>query len=268
MTRVLDPAGEQQLVVITGLLQEVHGDLQEIFQYYALLGNVQVVADRLTMELPQFGKLAYDLHIGQDNRSLSAVEDAFYVLSDRTQLAVARAAAFTSLGGVLTADPDVSAVASAMAAALGPEVIVPEQFAEALVRLACVRYRWGAVKHDYDWDNSFDSSDEEDYEIDDDDDDGFLGAGRPMRVTGNSLRSAEADQALLAGRRPAPAEYAMPSDADDLVTIVRVFIQHEVLRFARRNRLAGSPLGHRRAGLKPPQDPGWQMLPRASMLAE
>lgn len=70
------------------------------------------------------------------------------------------------------------------------------------------------------------------------------------------------------GRRTAPAEYALPSDADDLVTVVRVFIQHEVLRCARRNRLAGSPLGHRRAGLKPPQDLGWQMFPRASMLAE
>lgn len=35
------------------------------------------------MELPQFGKLAYDLHIPQDNKSLSAVEDAFYALSDR-----------------------------------------------------------------------------------------------------------------------------------------------------------------------------------------
>lgn len=35
------------------------------------------------MELLQFGKLAYDLNIPQDNKSLSAVEDAFYVLSDR-----------------------------------------------------------------------------------------------------------------------------------------------------------------------------------------
>jgi hypothetical protein len=32
--------------------------------------------------------------------------------------------------------------AAAMASVLGPEVIVPEQFPEALIRLACVRYRW------------------------------------------------------------------------------------------------------------------------------
>jgi hypothetical protein len=70
------------------------------------------------------------------------------------------------------------------------------------------------------------------------------------------------------GRRAVPVDYPLPSDTDDLVTVVRVFIQHELLKFARRNRLAGSPLGHRRAGLKPPQDPSWQMFPRASMLAD
>lgn len=52
-----------------------------------------VVVDRLTMELPQFGKLAYDLHIGQDNKSLSAIEDAFYVLSDRKPCMAIQAAA-------------------------------------------------------------------------------------------------------------------------------------------------------------------------------
>lgn len=38
---------------------------------------------RLTLELPQFGRLAYDLHLPQDNVTLSAVEDAFYLLADR-----------------------------------------------------------------------------------------------------------------------------------------------------------------------------------------
>jgi hypothetical protein len=31
--------------------------------------------------------------------------------------------------------------AAAMASVLGPEVIVPEQFPEAIIRLTCVRYR-------------------------------------------------------------------------------------------------------------------------------
>lgn len=41
-----EPRAEQQLAVLSGLMQEVHGDLMEIFSYYATLGSVQVVADR------------------------------------------------------------------------------------------------------------------------------------------------------------------------------------------------------------------------------
>jgi len=56
--------------------------------------------------------------------------------------------------------------------------------------------RWGAVKDDYDWDNSSDSTDEED-DASEDEDVG-VGAGRPA---GNSLRAADVDQALLAGKK-------------------------------------------------------------------
>lgn len=56
--------------------------------------------------------------------------------------------------------------------------------------------RWGAVKDDYDWDNSSDSADEED-DASEDEDVG-VGAERPA---GNSLRPADVDQALLAGKR-------------------------------------------------------------------
>jgi hypothetical protein len=37
----------------------------------------------MTMDLRSLGKLAFDLHISQDSKSLSAVEDVFYLLSDR-----------------------------------------------------------------------------------------------------------------------------------------------------------------------------------------
>lgn len=42
----LEPMAEQQQAVLSGLLHECHGDLLEIFSYYATLGSVQVVADR------------------------------------------------------------------------------------------------------------------------------------------------------------------------------------------------------------------------------
>jgi hypothetical protein len=37
----------------------------------------------MTLDLRSLGKLAFDVHISQDNKSLSAVEDVFYLLSDR-----------------------------------------------------------------------------------------------------------------------------------------------------------------------------------------
>lgn len=151
------------------------------------------------MDLKNLGKLASDLHVNQDSKSLSAVEDVFYLLSDRrpclalktntrppsaeplparpghraansnnsanhmlfgaaaaaaaaaagsaylgpgTQHAVARATASEHMGlsTELTANA-AAAAAAVMVSVLGPEVIVPEQFPEVLVRLACVRYR-------------------------------------------------------------------------------------------------------------------------------
>lgn len=42
----LEKTAEQQLAVLSGLMQEIHGDLLEIYGYYATLGGVLVVADR------------------------------------------------------------------------------------------------------------------------------------------------------------------------------------------------------------------------------
>jgi len=122
---------------------------------------------RLTLELPQFGKLAYDLHMPQDNVTLSAVEDVFYMLSDRKAYEVvgtAAGSAHTSSSGSASrthngrqspAHARGKANASIIAGqdqppddergadvALPLELLIPEQFPEALVRLACVRYRW------------------------------------------------------------------------------------------------------------------------------
>ena len=60
---------------------------------------------------------------------------------------MARAVAWDNMGGMsgksAEATNDAAATAAAvMATVLSPEVIVPEQFAEALIRLACVRYRY------------------------------------------------------------------------------------------------------------------------------
>lgn len=67
-------------------------------------------------------------------------------LGPGTQHAVARSAAWDNRGGMSGRDSEATTNAAAAAAAavmevLGQEVIVPEQFAEALIRLACVRYR-------------------------------------------------------------------------------------------------------------------------------
>jgi hypothetical protein len=45
------------------------------------------------------------------------------------------------------------------------------------------------------------------------------------------------------------------------VGVVKTFLQHEVLMCARRNKLAGSPLGHRSAQTKQPNVMGWEALP-------
>lgn len=161
---------------------------------------------RLTLELPQFGKLAYDLHVPQDNITLSAVEDIFYLLSDRKPCQMLAAAGCGTPGrivistsskskpcGMSSPTPSGAAASRGRSSASGrgrgsvggadstkgaaaghgsghrsgsqggsgsgekgggavsgggvrmvlpQELIVPEQFPEALVRLACVRYRW------------------------------------------------------------------------------------------------------------------------------
>lgn len=76
-----------------------------------------------------------------------------------------------------------------------------------------------------------------------------------VALRGSSSRSASPG-------RSAAAEYAIPTAQYDLVTVVKVFLQYEVLKHARRNRLAGSPLGHRRAQSKPPNLMGWSPLPQ------
>lgn len=43
---MLEPSAHTQLAVISGLMREVHGDLMEVYGYYAVLGSAQVVADR------------------------------------------------------------------------------------------------------------------------------------------------------------------------------------------------------------------------------
>jgi hypothetical protein len=157
----------------------------------------------LTLELPQFGKLAYDLHVPQDNITLSAVEDIFYLLSDRKPCQMLAAAGSGAPGRIVISTSSrskpcgkggksapspaggrIRGRGSAGGAAGGTkgagyggahrggslggsgsggkgggaasgggggvrmvlpqELIVPEQFPEALVRLACVRYRWVA----------------------------------------------------------------------------------------------------------------------------
>jgi hypothetical protein len=74
---------------------------------------------------------------------------------------------------------------------------------------------------------------------------------------------AVAQRSAAAGRSRSPSpgrggvpDYQLPTEADDLVSVVKIFLQHEVLKCARRNRLAGSPLGHRRAQHKQPKHDG------------
>lgn len=134
----------------------------------------------MTLELPQFGKLAYDLHVPQDGKSLSAVEDVFYMLSDRKPcqmlLAAAGGSSSSSRGRADSGSSSSTRVAACVlptrggsrmaggggsssrevggsgaaergldgaggAAMCSSDLLIPEQFPEALVRLACVRYR-------------------------------------------------------------------------------------------------------------------------------
>jgi hypothetical protein len=52
----------------------------------------------MTMDLRSLGKLAFDLHISQDSKSLSAVEDVFYLLSDRRPCLVSDVSPEINLG--------------------------------------------------------------------------------------------------------------------------------------------------------------------------
>ncbi|KIY92265.1 hypothetical protein MNEG_15698 [Monoraphidium neglectum] len=78
-------------------MRTVQGDLAEVFEWYAALGQVAVIADRLVLSLQQFGRLAADTHVRQTNRVLSLVEDAFYALSDRGRESEADAASTRAL---------------------------------------------------------------------------------------------------------------------------------------------------------------------------
>lgn len=66
--------------------------------------------------------------------------------------------------------------------------------------------------------------------------------------------------------RPSAEEYQQPVETDDLATVVRIFVQHEVLKHARRSRLAGSTLGIRKAKGKPLNMQSWNTLPVGSCL--
>lgn len=66
--------------------------------------------------------------------------------------------------------------------------------------------------------------------------------------------------------RPIAEPYQLPSETDDLATVVRAFLQQEVLKYARRSKLAGSSLGHRRANVKPAVLQSWKSLPVGSVL--
>lgn len=84
-----------------------------------------------------------------------------------------------------------------------------------------------------------------------------------MHSTNSSTPSAGRSRSASPGRAAASVypDYQLPTEADDLVQIVKTFLQHEVLKHARRNKLAGSPLGHRRAQGKQPALMGWEALP-------
>jgi hypothetical protein len=111
---------------------------------------------RLTLELPQFGRLAYDLHLSQDNVTLSAIEDVLYLLSDRKPCEIlaaeaAQAHAASNTRGICSSGHKAGRTASGASSTVKAaeargvqkpkDLMVPEQFPEALVRLACVRYR-------------------------------------------------------------------------------------------------------------------------------
>ena len=66
--------------------------------------------------------------------------------------------------------------------------------------------------------------------------------------------------------RSIPEPYQLPTESDDLAAVVRTFLQHEVLKYGRRSKLAGSSLGIRRARDKPAAFQGWQVLPAGSHL--
>ncbi|KAF6265421.1 hypothetical protein COO60DRAFT_1478400 [Scenedesmus sp. NREL 46B-D3] len=353
------PAAEQQLAVLSVLFQRCAGELLEVYGYYALLGcSAHVVADRLAMDLRSLGKLAHDLHISQDSRSLSAVEDVFYLLSDRrpclalqsktrpssaaptssrsghgasssttpdmllngaaaaaavasdsaylepgAQHAAARAAAPEWTRRDRAATSNAAAVAAAaIASAFEAEVILPEQFPEALIRLACVRYRWGVINEEYDWDdessNYSDGDCEEDacspekspvsprmnrlvqqQKMQQQQQSKRKRGPKVLRPEGRGLHDAAPSAVALRSttnpaasrsRPPSPGragapDYRLPTAADDLVEVVRTFLQHEVLKCARRNRLAGSPLGLRRAQTEQPHLMGWEALPHGAL---
>jgi hypothetical protein len=59
--------------------------------------------------------------------------------------------------------------------------------------------------------------------------------------------------------RPIPEPYQLPTESDDLATVVKTFLQHEVLRYGRRSKLAGTSLSFRHKD-KPPAFQSWEPL--------
>lgn len=62
---MLEPSAPAQLAVISGLMREVYGDLLEVYNYYALLGSAQVVADRWVEGISVAGGPEQSLAVGR-----------------------------------------------------------------------------------------------------------------------------------------------------------------------------------------------------------
>lgn len=149
--------------------------------------------------------------------------------------------------------------------------------------------RYGSVNWEYNWDESSDDEDYASYYTDSGAGDATLSprsarirqqqletqnkkGPRVLKPEGaNLLRPVSPGAGGESARspsptRPIPEPYQLPSETDGLATVVGTFLQQEVLKYARRSKLAGSSLGHRRAIVKPPVLQSWKSLPAGSVL--
>lgn len=93
--------------------------------------------------------------------------------------------------------------------------------------------------------------------------------GAALRSTSpvpSGLGSSDPQQQRRDFSRPVQEPYQLPTESDELVTVVRIFLQHEVLKHGRRSKLAGSSLGIRRAKEKPPAFQGWRAFPASGLV--